>query len=59
MILGGKRILKGYEEYQIEIIKEIEKTKDHESHSTAQAIIRNIDRAKKGNYRSVTSKADF
>lgn len=59
--ITGKRITKGFsmDEFQLEILTLISKTKNHESHSTAQAIIANFTRATERYGRRTASKANF
>jgi superfamily II helicase len=59
-IIAGKRILRRrYEQYQIELIKEISKTKDHESYRIAQSIIIYTKGFKKRQYRPTVSETNF
>lgn len=58
--LAGKRIIRRkLEQYQIELIREISKTENHESHSIARSIIRNIDSIKEGRYRRKSGETDI
>lgn len=56
LALAGRRLLRlDFSEHDIQILEEISKYKNHESYRSAQSIIRYINKAEKGNYRSSIS----
>lgn len=58
--IAGRRLIKlDFSYHDIELLKEIAKRKNHESHSSAQLTLRYIAKAKKGSYRSAISQANI